>query len=191
MKVEIMSVAVDRKTLGSTNSLGLSRTPMKHISDVYLPLTDHRSSNKKKRKSKKGSKSKKQSMSMTSVFKIEDDEYYGERNPFSHTKKKLTRLPSLTSLCSTPTRLATPLCRAVPKFPTDSQIFAHERRKKVPLLSAIKPENERSEKDRFMRANFNYNPFFIYRFPADPDVLQKFGEPSSMFMQQVIAMIEC
>ncbi|KAL5022432.1 hypothetical protein ScPMuIL_001587 [Solemya velum] len=186
-----MSVAVDRKTLGQANNFGLSRANMKHMSEVYLPLTDHRSSNKKRRKGKKGSKSKKQSMSMTSVFKIEDAEYFQEKNSFYQTRKKLTKLPSLTSFNpGTPTRLTTPPCRSIPKLPTDSQIFAHERRKKVPLLSAIKPENERSEKDRFMRANFNYNPFFIYRFPADPDVLQKFGEPSSLFMQQAILIME-
>ncbi|XP_067652132.1 putative tyrosine carboxypeptidase MATCAP2 [Haliotis asinina] len=61
---------------------------------------------------------------------------------------------------------------------------AHERRKKVPLLAAIKPENERAEKDRFMRANFNYNPLFIYRTPAEPEVLSRFTNPSDKYMSQ-------
>ena len=70
-------------------------------------------------------------------------------------------------------------------LPANLQPGAFERRKKLPLLSAIKPENEKSERDRFIRANFNYNPLFIYRFPAEPELLSKLGKPSDKYLKHV------
>ena len=60
-----------------------------------------------------------------------------------------------------------------------------ERKKKLPLLVAIKPENERSEKERFMRASFNYNPYFMYRGVADDDIMDKFRDPSDKYLSHV------
>ena len=70
-------------------------------------------------------------------------------------------------------------------LPMNSQLSPFERRKKLPLLSAIKPENERSERERFIRANFNYNPLFIYRFPAEPELLERLGTPSDRYLKHV------
>jgi len=55
----------------------------------------------------------------------------------------------------------------------------------MPLLNAIKPENEKAEKERFFRANYNYNPYFIYRFPAPPEVLERISTPSDRFLNVV------
>ncbi|XP_050395487.1 putative tyrosine carboxypeptidase MATCAP2 [Patella vulgata] len=65
-----------------------------------------------------------------------------------------------------------------------------ERRKKVALLTAIKPENEKSEKERFMRAHFVYNPLFIYKYPADSSVIEKFNKPSARYLTQAILIME-
>ena len=64
-----------------------------------------------------------------------------------------------------------------------------ERRKKIPLLAAIKPDNDKSEKDRFMRANYNYNPYFIYRCPAESEVLESFSKPSDKYLKQVGSLL--
>lgn len=111
----------------------------------------------------------------------------------------LTKLPQLTGKSRTPTPThslscqssasCTPRsslgCRLPITLPLNKQPGAHERRKKVPILVAIKPENERAEKERFMRANFNYNPLFVYRFPADEETLERLGKPSDKYMKHV------
>ncbi|ESO91061.1 hypothetical protein LOTGIDRAFT_122331 [Lottia gigantea] len=66
----------------------------------------------------------------------------------------------------------------------------NERRKKVPLLTAIKPENEKTERERFMRAHFIYNPFFIYRYPAEISVIEKYNQPSDRYMFQAELIME-
>ncbi|XP_041377124.1 uncharacterized protein KIAA0895-like [Gigantopelta aegis] len=66
----------------------------------------------------------------------------------------------------------------------------NERRKRVPLLAAIKPDNDKTEKDRFMRANYNYNPYFLYRCPADVDVLESFSKPSDKYLKQAMLIME-
>lgn len=75
-------------------------------------------------------------------------------------------------------------------LPASLQPGAFERRKKLPLLSAIKPDNEKSERERFIRANFNYNPLFIYRFPAEPELLSKLGTPSDKYLKQAVLIME-
>lgn len=75
-------------------------------------------------------------------------------------------------------------------LPANLQPGAYERRKRLPLLSAIKPENERSERERFIRANFNYNPLFIYRFPAEPELLLKLGTPSDKYLKHAVLIME-
>lgn len=59
------------------------------------------------------------------------------------------------------------------------------RMKKLPLLAAIKPDNERAEKERFMKTNYNYNPYFLYRGLADADSLKKFKVPSDQYLSLV------
>ncbi|XP_059144457.1 microtubule-associated tyrosine carboxypeptidase-like [Physella acuta] len=62
--------------------------------------------------------------------------------------------------------------------------------KKLPLLVAIKPDNERAEKERFMKTNYNYNPYFLYRGIADPDSLKKFKAPSDQYLSLAVLILE-
>ncbi|XP_052251711.1 putative tyrosine carboxypeptidase MATCAP2 isoform X2 [Dreissena polymorpha] len=114
----------------------------------------------------------------------------------------MPKLPQLSYKCSTPTPSVSSTrtcdsslrssigCRLPVTLPASLQPAAHERRKKLPLLAAIKPENEKSERDRFIRSNFNYNPVFIYRFPAEEDILDKLGKPSDKYLNIAILIME-
>ncbi|KAL8619469.1 hypothetical protein ACOMHN_011820 [Nucella lapillus] len=66
----------------------------------------------------------------------------------------------------------------------------HERRRRLPLLAAIKPDNERSERERFMRANFNYNPHFVYRCPPDEEIMERFNTPSDRYLGIAVHIME-
>ena len=102
--------------------------------------------------------------------------------------KSPTPTPSTSNLSGMPPPCTPRLssgCRLPITLPSNLQPSAHERRKKLPILSAIKPENEKAEKERFMRASYNYNPFFIYRFPADSETLERHGIPSDKYLKQV------
>ncbi|PVD20897.1 hypothetical protein C0Q70_19060 [Pomacea canaliculata] len=66
----------------------------------------------------------------------------------------------------------------------------HEYKMKLPLLVSITPENEKSERDRFMRANFNYNPFFVYRCAADERMMEKFNTPSDYHLKKAINIMD-
>ncbi|WAR12875.1 K0895-like protein [Mya arenaria] len=130
--------------------------------------------------------------------------YQPMRSTDSESSASTTRLPKLPSKCSTPTPSLTSQssrtidgtprssvgCRLPVTLPANLQPGAHERRRKLPILAAIKPENEKSERDRFIRANFNYNPFFIYKFPADAEALERFGKPSDKYMNIAIMIME-
>lgn len=111
-----------------------------------------------------------------------------------HSLVSVTKLPQLPkspspSVCQSCNTNATPRssigCRLPVTLPSGLQPGAHERRKKLPILAAIKPENEKAERERFMRANYNYNPLFVYRFPADSEVLARLGKPSDRYLCQV------
>lgn len=114
-----------------------------------------------------------------------------------HSLMSLTKLPQLpmaqtptqSSMSSVSSQSCTPRSaagfRPPATLPANLQPGAHERRKKLPILAAIKPENEKSERERFMRANYNYNPLFVYRFPADAEVLERLGKPSDKYLSQV------
>lgn len=69
-------------------------------------------------------------------------------------------------------------------------ICSIERRKKLPLLSAIKPDNEKSEKERFMRTGFSYNPLFVYRCPADEDLMERFTTPSNHYLRIAVHIMD-
>lgn len=117
-----------------------------------------------------------------------------------HSLLSLTKLPQLLkpSAASSQSNLSSQSCtprsalssRQPVTLPANLQPGAHERRKKLPILAAIKPENEKTERDRFMRANYNYNPLFIYRFPADADALERLGQPSDKYLSQAIHIME-
>ncbi|XP_033752755.1 uncharacterized protein KIAA0895-like [Pecten maximus] len=108
------------------------------------------------------------------------------------------RLPSIntpmstssTALSSSIDRLATPPGRQRATLPEASQPTSSERRKKIPLLAAIKPANEKAEKERFLRAKCQYNPYFIYKFPADAEVLERVSVASDKFIPQAILIME-
>lgn len=99
------------------------------------------------------------------------------------------KLPSISREYPISPRLTTPL-RAPPTMSREILPTACDRRKKMPLLNAIKPENEKAEKERFFRANYNYNPYFIYRFPAPPEVLERISTPSDRFLNVAILIME-
>lgn len=101
------------------------------------------------------------------------------------TKKMLPRLMSPSRL----DELAAPSNRQN-MLSLDLVVKNNERKKKLPLLVAIKPENERSEKERFMRASFNYNPYFVYRGVADDDVMDKFRDPSDKYLFHAVLIME-
>lgn len=109
------------------------------------------------------------------------------------------RLPSIntpmsmssTALSSSIDRLATPPGRQrTAQLPESSQPTSSERRKKIPLLAAIKPANEKAEKERFLRAKCQYNPYFTYKFPADAEVLEKVSVASDKLIPQAILIME-
>lgn len=117
-----------------------------------------------------------------------------------HSLMSLTKLPQLPRAPTPTPSLSAQSCQScTPRsaagfrlpitLPANLQLGAHERRKKLPILAAIKPENEKAERDRFMRANYNYNPLFVYRFPADSEVLERLGKPSDKYLSQV--SIDC
>ncbi|KAK7498843.1 hypothetical protein BaRGS_00009935 [Batillaria attramentaria] len=105
------------------------------------------------------------------------------------TGKQLTRLPKLRVNSARFDVLSTPPPRNI-GAPAAALAPPSERRKKLPLLAAIKPENEKSECERFMRANFNYNPFFLYRNPADEEMMERFSTPSDQYLPIAIHIME-
>ena len=133
---------------------------------------------KKKKKKKGGSKRRKSvSVDISSTMK--------EHTPDG---SKLKRLPNILSpgrldeLASPPSRHSVAQQMAIQK--------CNEKKKKLPLLIAIKPENEKAEKDRFMRANFNYNPYFVYRGCVDDEVMDQYRHPSDKYIPQVGTSID-
>lgn len=57
--------------------------------------------------------------------------------------------------------------------------------KKLCILTAIKPSNVESEKAKFFKSDFRYNPQFEYSNPAPPQVLEKHSKASDRFLTQV------
>lgn len=57
--------------------------------------------------------------------------------------------------------------------------------KKLCILTAIKPSNVESEKAKFFKSDFRYNPQFEYSNPASPQVLEKHSKASDRFLTQV------
>ena len=58
-------------------------------------------------------------------------------------------------------------------------------RKKFPLFMAIKPENQKTEKEKFFRSNFTYCPMFSYAAPASDSQLQKYSRASDRLLHLV------
>ena len=59
------------------------------------------------------------------------------------------------------------------------------RRKQLPLYMAIKPENQKLEKEKFFRSNFSYSPNFLYAAPASDSQLQKYSRASDRLLHLV------
>ncbi|XP_072530785.1 putative tyrosine carboxypeptidase MATCAP2 isoform X2 [Salminus brasiliensis] len=62
--------------------------------------------------------------------------------------------------------------------------------KKLCILTAIKPFNVESEKTRFFKSDFTYNPQFEYSNPAAPQVLEKHNSASDRFLTQAVRIME-
>ncbi|KAF7686460.1 hypothetical protein HF521_015822 [Silurus meridionalis] len=62
--------------------------------------------------------------------------------------------------------------------------------KKLCILSAIKPSNVESEKAKFFKSDFRYNPQFEYSNPVSPHVLEKHSKASDRFLTQAVRIME-
>ncbi|XP_066531027.1 putative tyrosine carboxypeptidase MATCAP2 isoform X2 [Hoplias malabaricus] len=62
--------------------------------------------------------------------------------------------------------------------------------KKLCILTAIKPSNVESEKIRFFKSDFTYNPQFEYSNPVAPHVLEKHSTASDRFLTQAVRIME-
>ncbi|XP_060760013.1 putative tyrosine carboxypeptidase MATCAP2 [Neoarius graeffei] len=58
------------------------------------------------------------------------------------------------------------------------------------ILTAIKPSNVESEKAKFFKSDFRYDPQFEYSNPASPQVLEKHSKASDRFLTQAVRIIE-
>lgn len=140
-----------------------------------------------KKKGKKKKKQKSTPISMTksaSTGRISSNHSNGLTSLSRSNTSENLKLPSISKEYPLSPRLTTPM-RMPPALNREILPTACDRRKKMPLLNAIKPENEKSEKERFFRANYNYNPYFIYRFPAPPEVLERISTPSDKLLNIV------
>ncbi|CAL1528067.1 unnamed protein product [Lymnaea stagnalis] len=107
----------------------------------------------------------------------------------SHAKRRKSK--SLTRTFSTTDnldKLAIPPARHR-LFPVHQHMI-NTRLKKLPLLAAIKPDNEQTEKARFMRANYNYNPYFCYKGYSNKEEMEKFRIPSDQYISLAILILE-
>ncbi|KAI4871775.1 hypothetical protein NFI96_014708, partial [Prochilodus magdalenae] len=62
--------------------------------------------------------------------------------------------------------------------------------KKLCILTAIKPSNVESEKTRFFKSDFTYNPQFQYSNPVSLQVLEKHSNASDRFLTQAVRIME-
>lgn len=165
-------------------------TSSNSYSSFFAPVNSQYDKGRKKKK-KKNAKNKAQQVTVTiklldrpkSDIGLKLDKSFCRTNTCDSLNS--TKLPSIYSRSPPSPRLLTPLNRTPPNLSLNSVPTACERRKKLPLLAAIKPDNEKAEKERFMRANFQYNPYFVYKFPAEPEVLEKCSQPSDRFINEV------
>ncbi|XP_013383773.1 uncharacterized protein KIAA0895-like [Lingula anatina] len=104
----------------------------------------------------------------------------------SKPSNQMTRCASQQATWSSSTKLpSVQQTRASSVFSTNQTgSFQEKKKRKVALLVAIKPENVESEKARFFRASYNYHPLFIYKYPADPEVLARTSNPSDRYLTQ-------
>ncbi|XP_005107828.1 uncharacterized protein KIAA0895 [Aplysia californica] len=150
--------------------------------------------NDKPRKKKKKKSTSKHRKSLSEVITVPHGSMLRDTSSLSDSdvkKKEDSKVKKLPNILS-PGRLeelATPPPRQL-SLPVHLVMKSNEKKKKLPLLAAIKPENEKSEKERFMRANFNYNPYFVYRGCVDDDVMDKFRDPSDKYIPHAILIME-
>lgn len=73
---------------------------------------------------------------------------------------------------------------------TQSQVIKPKPllQKRMSVLSAIKPENQDAERQRFFCCNFHYNPTFLYSKPVTAPMLEKFGCASDRLLHLVSAV---
>ncbi|XP_002123173.4 microtubule-associated tyrosine carboxypeptidase 1-like [Ciona intestinalis] len=63
-------------------------------------------------------------------------------------------------------------------------------RKPVCLLTCIKPNNLESEKAKFMKSGFTYNPQFQYDYPLRSDVWARYNRASSALLPQALSIMK-
>ena len=56
---------------------------------------------------------------------------------------------------------------------------------KYNIINSIRPVNTESEKARFFKAKFDYNPLFKYYNALPPEVLNKYSNASDLYLPQV------
>jgi hypothetical protein len=140
---------------------------------------------KPKRKVKKKLLRKRKSSSSLSLLSLPlSSDSSGSNDKEDKSLQNQTYLPKVQISSARINELSVPSIRAT-QFLSSLSLPANEYKKKLPLLSAIKPENEKAEKERFMRAGFNYNPYFVYRSPADEESMERFNTPSDQYLHIV------
>ncbi|XP_039256535.2 microtubule-associated tyrosine carboxypeptidase 1-like [Styela clava] len=61
--------------------------------------------------------------------------------------------------------------------------------RKLNILAAIKPSNLDKEKEKFFSSNFTINPQFEYKYPPNENVLQRYNNASSLYVEEAVAIM--
>ncbi|XP_076449561.1 microtubule-associated tyrosine carboxypeptidase 1-like [Babylonia areolata] len=164
-----------------------SKTPPTSVTSLTSASTPQEPN--PKRRGKKKLLKKRKSMVSVSCSTLNSSPTLGAGGKGRNLEKGMSSLPDVNINSSRIDELSMPSLRASGAIPS---LVAppYERRKKLPLLAAIKPENEKAERDRFMRANFNYNPHFVYRCPADEETIERFNSPSDRYLNIAVLIMQ-
>ena len=71
---------------------------------------------------------------------------------------------------------------------TDKKATKPNTERRVPILIAIKPENQETEKERFMKSNYHANPQFAYKHPIHAATMERMSQPSN-FLLPLVSLI--
>ncbi|BFZ12604.1 hypothetical protein BsWGS_15643 [Bradybaena similaris] len=100
-------------------------------------------------------------------------------------RKKLKIPGMFSSVCLN--GIAMQSIEVMPSLSTSSKM---NENRKASFLASIKPDNYRVEKKRFMRSNFNYNPYFVYSCPVSSKKMQKFKVSSNKYMPIAVLIMK-
>uniref|UniRef100_A0A4W4DRR0 KIAA0895 like n=1 Tax=Electrophorus electricus TaxID=8005 RepID=A0A4W4DRR0_ELEEL len=94
-------------------------------------------------------------------------------------------------LCPRPISMPKRACIKLPKLAKGRRAQDGKNSARKPcILSAIKPSNVDSEKIKFFKSDFTYNPQFVYSSPVSPQVLEKHNTASDRFLTQAVRIME-